>query len=243
MSSTTPGVAELRGERLEVRAASGSRGPAPRQSSVHPHPLDLAGRRRRALDARRRTRPARRRWWRPGRTSTRAPSLRRRPRSNPLREPLVQLGEVAAQRALAAIGSAGATSRRSDGRRPDQQVGGRQRLGQPLALPVGQRRDDPRGQLLGPVVEARCQARPPARRSASRRAGAGRRGRGVRRPALVLQPAQQPGQVAASRGPAGRAGRAPSPAVVARSRRAAGLTPSGRPVPRNDSSSAPIRWV
>ena len=163
---------------------------------VHPHPLDLADARRPAPGRRHRPR-ARRRWM--ATTKAPAPGAMRSsswwsPGSKPVGNRTVELVEVAVHR-LPRRRRAGCDRPDVDGRRPDQQVGGGQRLGQPLLLPVGQRRDEPLGELLGAVVQPRRGARGPAPVSwtVRRRRSSGS---GAPHQAVVLEPAQQPAQVA-----------------------------------------------
>ena len=140
VSSRTTRVAELGGDLLEVAQQPGAE-PGAAPVRVHPHPLDLA-------DA------GASRWTPPHATGT--PSLvatTKRPRAGrhrssswspagvePGGEAPVELGEVVRHRGSRPPGRPGRRAE-VDGRGPDQQVGGGQRLGEPLALPLGQRRD------------------------------------------------------------------------------------------------------
>jgi hypothetical protein len=81
-----------------------------------------------------------------------------------------------------------------DGGRPHQQVGRGQGLGQPLALPGGQGRHQPPGELLGTVVEPVPEPQPLAGQPHGPPAAVGGVG-GDRDQAVVLEPAQLPGQL------------------------------------------------
>ena len=209
---------------------------------VHPHPLDLADR-----GPSSRTPPhatGRRRWWRP-RTRRAGPGRPGRPPRPPRVEAVgeagVELGEVLADR--------GARRRRArvdlDAARPSPPAPAGRRSPAPRSagpLALGQRLDQPGRELLGPVVEPSPDARPRPGQRHHPPASVGRVRAYVDQPALLERP-QLPGQVAGVQAQPRRAGRGRvrlRPAPISNTSRASA---ERQPSPRNDSSSAPIRWV
>ena len=89
----------------------------------------------------------------------------------------------------------GSTSRSEMVAGADEQVGGAERLGQPGPLALGQRRDQARGERLGPVVQlVPCALARPCQRGHPA-APVGRVGVDVDEP-VVAQAAEHPGEVA-----------------------------------------------
>ena len=179
-----PGVAEPCRQHLELAQHPGAQ-PGSAPVVGHPHPLDLAGVGREVLDAAVRHRPAV-----AGRDQEAARVVR--PAGvEAVREPLVELGEVATGR-LAGHRVGRSDTAEVDGRRAHQQVGGRECRGEPVALPGRQRTDDRLGEPVGPVVEVAPRGLPGL--GQGRDPAAPVRGVGVHvDQAVVGEPAQQSG--------------------------------------------------
>ncbi len=140
------------------------------------------------------------------------------------REAAVELGEVVADR-LDRHRVGRVDGAQVDGGRPDEQVGRRERLGQPVALAFGQRVDERAGEVLRAVVQLAPRRTPSGGERDQPAAPVVRVRPHVDQP-VVGEPAQQPGEVAGVEvEPLAQVadGRAPP----GRSRRGAGRRPAG----------------